>query len=161
MSQCTRLFALALLLSFGLVGCSASSDSDPSLTQADGNEGNIGLALSERCFEGTDPECIPVGGQHVMRPSAFEEAAVENAVARNDDQQRAVDITLTDEGAKVLHDLTAEADGSDDGTRLVMKAGDAILAAVSVRAPLSGDQVTLALGPEDDPDSVIALIQGD
>ncbi|WP_307370348.1 hypothetical protein [Microbacterium sp. W4I4] len=128
-------------------------------TPASQSGGSIQLAITQTCDAGSDPQCIPVGDEHLMRPSDFEEAAVETAVARNDDEQNAVDVTFTDEGAKVLNDLTTQASDAGTESRLLMKAGDEIVSAVSVMEPISGDQVTLGLSPQDDPDAVVELIQ--
>jgi hypothetical protein len=96
-----------------------------------------------------------MGGDRVMRPSAFENAAVEDAVAHSD----SVDVTFTDDGAEVLEDLTTQASAGGAESRLLVKVGDEIIAAVSVKEPLSGDHVTLGLSKEHDPDAVVAQIR--
>ncbi|MDQ0614880.1 hypothetical protein QF046_002521 [Microbacterium sp. W4I4] len=156
MTQQTARFAFVILVSLGLCGCAVAGDSE---TPASQSGGSIQLAITQTCDAGSDPQCIPVGDEHLMRPSDFEEAAVETAVARNDDEQNAVDVTFTDEGAKVLNDLTTQASDAGTESRLLMKAGDEIVSAVSVMEPISGDQVTLGLSPQDDPDAVVELIQ--
>lgn len=152
MTQRTSRFVLVILVSLGLCGCAAAGDST---TSAVPNGGSIQLALSTTCDAGSDPQCVPVGNDHVMRPSSFENATVENAVAHSD----SVDVTFTDNGTKVLHDLTTQASGAGDGSRLLVKVGDEIVAAVSVMEPLSGDHVTLGLSQERDPDALVELIQ--
>lgn len=156
MRQHAGRFVFVILVSLGLCGCAAAGDSTPPVTQ---NGGSVQLALSQKCGAGFDPQCIPVGDEHLMRPSGFEEAAVETAVARNDDQQNSVDVTFTPRGAEVLKDLTTQANDAGADSRLLVKVGDEIVAAVSVMEPLSGDHVTLGLSPEDDPDAIVELIQ--
>lgn len=95
-----------------------------------------------------------------MRPSGFEAAAVADAVANSHQQQNAVDITLTDDGASVLTDLTTQAADAGSESRLLLKIGGEIRAAVRVQEPLSGGQVTIGLSPEDDPRELIELIEG-
>lgn len=157
MAQHTRQLIVITLVTLGLWGCAAADTSNPPSTS---NEGSIELSLSETCDERSDPQCIHVGNQYVLQPSGFERAAVENAVAHNEEQQNTVDITFTDRGAKLFNELTAQASDADTESRLLLKVGDKILAAVSVHAPLSGDQVTLALSPEDDAYAIIEQIQG-
>ena len=157
MTQRTSGFALALLVSLGLCGCTAATDSSPS---PEPTGGSIGLAVSETCDEGSESQCIPVGNEHVMEPSVFEDAAVENAVASDTTEQSSIDVTFTDEGADVLHNLTTQASDADAESRLLIKVDDEILAAVAVHEPLSGDHVGLGLSPEDDPDAIIELIRG-
>lgn len=95
-----------------------------------------------------------------MEPSVFEDAAVENAVASDTTEQSSIDVTFTDEGADVLHDLTTQASDADAESRLLIKVDDEILGAVAVHEPLSGDHVGLGFSPEDDPDAIIELIRG-
>jgi hypothetical protein len=153
MTQRTTQFLLAILVSLGLCGCAAAGDST---TSAAPNRGSIQLALSTTCDAESDPQCIPVGNDHVMRPSSFENATVQNAVAHSD----SVDVAFTDNGAKVLNDLTTQASGVSAESRLLVKVGDEIVAAVSVMEPLSGHHVTLGLSQDHDPDAVVELIQG-
>lgn len=148
MTRRTTGLILVALVSMGLWGCAATGG------------GSIGVAISETCEAGADPDCINVGNQYVIQPSEFSEASVENASPRVEEQQKSVDITLTDEGAKTLNDLSTQAMDAGADTRLLLSVGDEILTAVTVQAPLSGDQVTLALSPEDDPDAIIERIQG-
>lgn len=154
-----RTFRLAViaLASLGICGCAAAGDGS---TSAAPHGGSIEFAVTETCAVGSDPQCISAGDQHVIRPDAFAEAAVEDVVASSDAQQNAVDITLTDSGANILEDLTTEASGADTESRLVVKAGDEILAAVAVREPLSGENLALGFAPEDDVDAVVKMIQG-
>lgn len=156
MTQHTARFAFVILVSLGLCGCAVAGDSE---TPAARRGGSIQMAVTQTCDAGSDPQCIPMGDEHLMRPSDFEEAAVETAVARTDDTQNAVDVTFTDQGAEVLNDLTTQASDADDESRLLVKAGDEIVSAVSVMEPISGNQVTFGLSPEDEADAIVELIQ--
>lgn len=157
MTQRKSPLVLVALLSMGLCGCAATGDSNPS-TGVEG--GSIELAVSEICAAESDPQCIPVGDEHVTQPSDFEEATVEDAAVSSDGQQNSLDVTFTANGARVLNDLTTQASSAGPESRLLMKVGDEIVAAVSVMEPLSGNQVTMALSPEDDSDAVVELIHG-
>ena len=147
---------LIILVSLGVCGCAQAADSNPSAAP---HGGSIELALSETCITGSD-QCIPVGDEHVIRPSGFEGAGVEDAVANSENQQNSVDVTFTDEGAKIVNDLTTQASGAGTESRLLVKVGDEIVAAVSVQEPLRGDRVAFGLSPEDDSDAIVELIRG-
>lgn len=120
----------------------------------------IELAVSETCIEGSDPQCTAVGSDYVVLPSAFEQAAVQEAVVSDSPQQNAVDVTFTSEGAAVLNDLTDEARRGGSESRLLFKIGDEVVAAVVVMEALDGDEVTIALSPEEDPQQVVDLLRG-
>ncbi len=117
------------------------------------------LALSETCTEGSDPQCIAVGDNHVMRPSTFERAPVADAAAGEGQRQDAVDITFTAEGAAVLHDLTGQAAKAGSDSRLLLKAGGEIIGATVVMEALLGDRITVALPPERTALEVIDLMR--
>ncbi|WP_336645529.1 hypothetical protein [Microbacterium sp. USHLN186] len=153
MTQRTTRCMLVVLALLSLCGCAAAGDSE---TTAASTRASLQLALSTTCDDASDPHCIPVGSERVLLPSTFENAAVENAVARSD----SVDVTFTDNGAEVLNDLTAQASGAGAEFRLLVKVGHEIIAAVSVMEPLNGDHVTLGLTQKHDPETVVALIQG-
>jgi len=150
-------FALVVLVSLALCGCSAAAV--PGATPALAG-GMIELAVSETCVEGSDPQCTAVGSDFVLVPPAFEQAGVEDAVVNESPQHNAVDVTLTSEGAAVLSNLTDEAAQAGGESRLLLKIGDEIRAAVEVIEPLNGDQVTIALSPEEDPQEVVDLLRG-
>lgn len=151
----TRRLALVVLVSMGLCGCSAATDTDQSQTP-DG--GLIELAVSETCAEGSDPQCTAVGGEWVILPTTFEKAAVDDAAVSDTAQRNAVDVTFSAEGASVLNSLTDQAARAGAEARLVFKVGDELLAAVAVMEALDGDQVTIALAPDDDPQQIVDLI---
>lgn len=150
-------FALVVFISLTVCGCSAATDFDEPPAPAGGT---IELAVSETCTAGSDPQCTPVGDEYVMRPVAFEKATVEEAVVSEGPQQNAIDVTFTSEGAAVLSDLTDRASQSGSESRLLVKIGDEIVAAVVVKEALDGDEVTIGLAPEDDPQEVIDLLHG-
>jgi hypothetical protein len=118
----------------------------------------IELAVAETCAEGSEPECTAVGGEWVILPSTFEQAAVEDAAVSDAPQRNAVDVTFSAEGASVLNALTDQAAQAGAEARLVFKVGDDLLAAVAVMEALEGDQVTIALSPDDDPQRIADLI---
>lgn len=157
MTYRTSRVAILVLASLVLGGCTATADTDTASSPAGGT---IELAISRTCNEGSDSRCLPVGDEHVMRPSGYDEAAVEKAVVSGDKQQNAVHITFTDDGAEVLTDLTTRAADAGSESRLLLKIGGEIRAAVRVEEPLSGERVTIGLAPEDDPQEVVELIRG-
>ena len=149
--------ALVVVASFSLCGCSPTIDAEATAPPAGGM---IELAVSETCVEGSDPQCAAVGGEHVVVPPAFEQAAVEDAVVNDSRQQDAVDVTFTAEGAAVVHDLTSQAAQTGGESRLLFRIGDEIRATVVVMEPLDGDQVTIVLSLQQDPQEVVDLING-
>lgn len=151
----TRRLALVVLVSLSLCGCSAATGTDQTPAPVGGV---IELAVSETCAEGSEPLCTEVGGEWVVLPSAFEQAVVEDAAVSDTQQQNAVDVTFSAEGAAVLHALTNQAAQAGAEARLVFKIGGELLAAVMVMEALDGDQVTIALSPDDDPQQIVDLI---
>ncbi|TFC52846.1 MULTISPECIES: hypothetical protein [unclassified Cryobacterium] len=100
-----------------------------------------------------------VNGDSVLLPSTFQEAGVKNSsVAENG--QSAVDVTFNDDGAKVWQELTEEAVGAGDSARLLIKIGDKLQAAVRVMDVSTGDQVQIALAPDESAQDLVDLIQG-
>lgn len=116
------------------------------------------MAISETCAEGSDPQCISVGEQYVLRPSAFERAAVDDAAVADGNQQNAVEVTFSAEGATVLNMLTKKAAAAGEQARLVLKIGDSIRAAVIVPEALEGNQITILLSPDDSAQDVVSLL---
>jgi hypothetical protein len=119
--------------------------------------GAIELAVSEACTEASEPQCTAVGGEWVVLPETFEQAAVDAAVV-SEGQQQAVELTFSDEGAAVVHALTDQAAEAGDQARLVLKIGDDLRAAVVVMEALNGNEVTISLSPDDDPQEMVDLI---
>lgn len=151
----TPRFALVALALLTLSACSAAAGDDAS----SGTGGTIELAVSETCTEGSDPQCVSVNGQSVLLPSAFEQAGVEeSAVAVNG--QNAVDVTFNEDGAAVFHALTEQAAGAGNAARLVIRIGGELQAAVQVMEALEGDQVQIAVSPDDSAQEIVDLIQG-
>ena len=152
-----RRLALVGLCALLLSGCSAAVDPDASPASAGGM---IELAVSEACVDGSDPQCTAIGGDYVVLPSAFVQAAVRDAVVSDSPQQNAVEVTFTSDGAAVLNDLTNEAVQGGSESRLLFKIGGDVVAAVLVMEAVDGDQVTIALSPEEDPQQVVDLLHG-
>ena len=67
-----RAFALAVLLSLSMCGCSAAADTDAVPASS---AGTLELAVSETCAAESDPQCVRVGDEDVMRPATFDRAA--------------------------------------------------------------------------------------
>ncbi|WP_157414986.1 SecDF P1 head subdomain-containing protein [Agromyces allii] len=100
-------------------------------------------------------------GEYVMVvESDFVHAGVETAEAVSDGSTDAVDVTFDEDGASVFQTLTAEAARSAGTARLVIKAGDEVLSAVTVVEPMQGDTAVIALPSGVDPDEVAAVIRG-
>lgn len=154
-SRTPRVF-LAVLAVLALSACSATAlpDEAPSDTA-----GMIEMAVSETCTEGSDSQCVSVNGQHVLLPSAFEQANVkDSSVAENG--KNAVEVTFDEDGAEVLHTLTETAAEAGESARLVMKIGGELRAAAAVMEALEGGQVQIHLSPDDSAQELVDLIQG-
>ncbi|MGP5732960.1 hypothetical protein [Arthrobacter rhombi] len=117
------------------------------------------MAVSEACAKGSDPECVPVKGDYVVLPSAFERADVKNATAAEGQGPNTVDVTFTKEGATVLHTLTEKAARANDSARLVMKSGGEIQAVVAVKEAVKEDHVQIDFSPDKSAQEAIDLIQ--
>jgi len=145
-------FTLSAVALLALSGCSTTAGA------ASDAGGMIEIAVSETCTDVSDSQCVSVNGTTVLIPAAFEEAGVTEAtVAEND--QSAVDVTFTADGAEVLHALTEEAAGAGESARLVIRIGGELRAAVVVMEALTGDQAQIALTPEADAQELVDLIQ--
>ena len=116
---------LQSILALALSGCATTAV--PGTTPTATPKGFLELAISETCTKGSDPQCILIGDDYVMHPATFEDAPVANAAASEGEQQDAVDITFTAEGAAVLHDLTGQAAQAGGDSRLLLKAGGEII----------------------------------
>jgi hypothetical protein len=138
-----------------LGACTTPAGADETPTRAGGT---IEMAISETCSSGSDPLCVTVNGESVLLPSAFEEAGVQDSGVAEDGQNM-VDVTFTADGATVLHTLTETAVAAGQSSRLVIKIGDELQAAVVVMEALTGNQVELALSPETNAEDIVALIQ--
>lgn len=152
-SRTGRLYLLVPVL-LALSACSAAGGAEAT---SPGARGAIELALSESCAEGSDSPCVVVNGHNILLPSTFERAGVEAAAVAEGEQQSAVDVTFTDDGAAVLRALTKQAAGTT--ARLVLKAGDEILAAVMVMEALDGEQLHIIISPDDDAQKIVELIR--
>lgn len=146
------LVALAVLV----LGACSAADGD-GVASADAG-GMIEMAVSETCTDLSE-SCVLVNGTSVVLPAAFEEAGVKEASVAASDQS-VVDVTFTEDGAEVLHDLTEEAAGAGDPARLmVIRIGGELRSAVMVMEALTGDQVQIGLSPEADAQEMVDLIR--
>ncbi|GAB3043809.1 hypothetical protein GCM10027052_27480 [Parafrigoribacterium mesophilum] len=150
-------FCLAVPVLLTLSACSAPGGASEA---ASSTEGAIELAVSETCIEASDPQCVSVNGQNVALPAAYQRVGVTDAAAAEGGGQHAVDVTLTHDGAAVLHSLTKKAAQAGQAARLVIKIGDEIRGAVVVMQALEGDQLQIALSPDDNAQEVVQQIQG-
>lgn len=149
-SRPTPLAVIALVV-VALSGCSAPVGATETPTNAGGV---IELAAAETCSDGSDPECVLINGESVLLPSAFERAGVEEAAVAAGDQN-AVDVTFDDDGALVLQTVTEQVFDAGDTARLVIRIEGETVAAVVVMEALTGDQVQIALSPEDSAQDVV------
>ncbi|GAA1525469.1 hypothetical protein BJ978_001405 [Agromyces terreus] len=156
-SQVWKFSAFGLLI-VAMSGCSAG-DNPGEGTPADG--GGIEMSVSQTCTSGSAPECVSVNGEYVMVLEAdFVHAGVETAEAVSVGDTNAVDVKFDEDGASVFQELTAEAAESAGTARLVIKAGDEVLSAVTVVEPMQGDTAVIALPPGADPDELVEMIRG-
>lgn len=157
MTSRTPRLPLVVLIVLALSACSAAVGTTKTSPVTGGT---IELAVSETCAEGADPQCVAVNGENVVLPSAFERASVENATVAEAKGQNAVDVTFNKDGAAVFHALTEKAARGGNSARLVMKAGNRLLAAVAVMHALEGDHVQINLSPDVSAQEVADLIHG-
>ena len=156
MSFRTSRLTLAAFMLVALSACSSSAGADET---ASGTRGAIDVAVSDTCIAGSDSHCVLVDGDSVLLPSTFREAGVKSASVAEDGQS-AVDVTFTEDGAKVWQDLTEEAIGAGDSARLLIKVGGELQSAGRVMETMKGDQVQIALGPDESAQDLVDLIQG-
>ena len=157
MTARTFRLTLAAIALFALSACSAADGTDEGLS---GTRGTIDMAVSDTCTAGSDSKCVLVNGQSVMLPSTFQEAGIkDSSVAANG--QSAVDVTFNEDGAKIFQSLTKEAAGAGDSARLLIRIGDDLQAAVRVMEALKGDQIQIALSPDESAQAIVDLIRGD
>ena len=139
--------AVITFLGLTLSGCSA-----------DDTGGTIEMALTETCVEGSGPQCVVVEGEAVREPAVFEQADVQSAV-RSQAQENAIEITFSPEGADVLADLTRKAVEAGTDSRVVLRVGGELVAAVVVMEPLEDAEVMISLGPDRDPEELLDRIR--
>lgn len=154
-SQTRRLYLLLPVL-VALSACSTVGGNDATSPKS---HGAILLAISEKCTEVSESQCVSVNGESIVLPSTYEPAGVEAAAVATGEGQSAVDVTFTDHGAAVLHTLTEQAAGGT--SRLVMKAGDKIIGAVVVAEALQGEELQIGLSPDASAQEIVDLIQRD
>jgi len=154
-SRTVRLYSVVLAV-LALSACSAAPGVDATSSV---RGGAIELAVSQTCAEGSDPQCVSVKGENVVLPAAFERAGVEDATVAEGEGQHAVDVTFGDDGAVVFHTLTGRAAGAGSSARLVIRIGGEIQGAVVVMQALEGDQIQIALSPDDNAPGIVDLIR--
>jgi preprotein translocase subunit SecD len=117
------------------------------------------MAVSDTCAAGSDSLCVLVNGESVSLPSTFAQAGVKDSSVAESGQS-AVNVTFTEDGAKVWQALTEEAVGAGDSARLLIRVGGELQSAVRVMEATKGDQVQIALGPDESAKELVDLIQG-
>lgn len=153
MTSRTLSIAAAMLAVLALSACSIGVNAESTDTG-----GTIEMAVSETCVEGAAAECVSAGGSYVLLPSVFEQADVEESRLA-DNGQNAVELKLDDNGAEVLHTLTAAAVEAGDSARLVLKIGGELQAAAMVMEALEGGQLQIAVSERDDAQELLDLIR--
>jgi len=156
MSFRTTRLTLAAIMLLALSACSSSAGADET---SSGTGGTIDMAVSDTCIAGSDSQCVLVDGDSVLLPSTFREAGVKSSSVAEGGQS-AVDVTFTEDGAKVWQELTEEAVGAGDSARLLIKVGGEVQTAVRVMEAMKGDQVQIALGTDESAQDLVDLIQG-
>lgn len=157
MTTRTRMIGLAVLTMLTLSACSTDTGADATTS---GAGGAIELAVAESCTEANEPACVAVQGEHVVLPSDFERASVENAAVVEGHGPNAVDLTFTKDGATVLKMLTENAARAGNSARLVIKIGGEIQSVVAVMEAVDNGRVQLELPPDEDAEKVVDLLQG-
>lgn len=156
MAHHSRRIALILGVALFLCGCSAAVKAEKSSGPI---RGVIEVAVTERCADGSDSQCIAVGGEYVALPASFEKVTVTSASV-SAEQPNAVDVTLTSQGATTLGDISERAAQGGEKSRLLIKIGKDALAAVIPMASFTRKHVTIALSPESDARKMADLLNG-
>ncbi|MFN3601539.1 MAG: hypothetical protein ACK4UY_09150 [Dietzia sp.] len=168
MTKLTPTLALTLLAT--LTGCSSAGTVEEQSTTppqtsneaSDATRGAVELAVSQTCAPGSDPQCIPFYGEHILvESSAFERAGVD--LASSDPSSGELDmitVQLASDGTEVVRRMTAEALQGGDHARLVMKVGDDVISAVRVQGELHGDHLQVALPPDAPTEDILANLNG-
>ena len=128
--------------------------------------GGLGVAVTSTCEYGSDPQCLDVAGQYVLvDPAAFRRAGVASVeVTGSDDSQaddgQAVSVRFDEEGAALFREATAEAADAGGDARLLLRAGDVVVSAVTVLQEIEGDTVQILPGDEDAQDLADRILAG-
>lgn len=120
--------------------------------------GAIDLAVTETCLLTEDTKCVSVDGQGVIQPKRFERADVAEAAVATSPEPRAIDVTLTSDGAKTLSSLTKRVLEAGDTARLILRYGGEIRSAVSVMESIDTGEFQLGLAPDADPEQTVASL---
>jgi len=156
----TRWFYTLVPVLFLLSACTtAGANPPPSATGTPSSSGgSIGLAVSKTCAEMSDPQCVSVNGEDIVRPSAFDKAGVDSATVDHSTKQDVVDVTFDKDGAAILHTLTKQAMQDGSTARLIVEIGGNLKAAVTVLHTLDGPELELLLAPDDNAKHVVQQI---
>ncbi|MCW4464745.1 hypothetical protein OK351_04395 [Glutamicibacter sp. MNS18] len=144
---------LALLM-VGLSSCSASGVD----ATGTGSAGVLELAVAETCADGSAPECVPVNGEHLVLPPSFEQAGVRDATVAEGQGTATIEVIFTEDGGRILQDLSSQAVESGDSSRLAIKVGDEIRASVVVMDVIKENRVQMSFGSEESAQEILELI---
>lgn len=118
--------------------------------------GSLELAVSAGCAPESASECVAVGAGRVLEPAGYEAAGVSSAEIVDG---ASIAIELDAAGEELLEELSREAASAEDG-RLLIRAGEEIVAAPVVMDPMSDGRVLVTVGPEEDAERILSLIRG-
>ena len=154
MASRTAKLTLAALALLALSACSSPAGCGEAAT---GSGGTIEMAVSSTCTTEADSQCEMVNGESVVLPSTFQQVGVQDSSVA-EDQQSAVDVKFTSDGAKVWQELTEEAVDAGDSARLLIRIGDKLQTAVRVMDASTDDQVQIALSADVNAQDLVDLI---
>ncbi|WP_205827248.1 hypothetical protein [Microbacterium excoecariae] len=80
-----------------------------------------------------------------MADGAFRDVEVKAVSEPGDEQENTLTLELTQNGVAVLETSTITVSEAGEGSRLLMKVGDAVISAVRVMEPLHGEQLIMRL----------------
>ena len=152
----TAKLTLAALVLLALSACSSPAGAGAG-GAATGSGGRIEMAVTSTCTTASDSECEMVNGVSVVLPATFQQVGVQDSSVA-EDQQSAVDVKFTGDGAKVWQELTEQAVEAGDSARLLIRIGDKLQTAVRVMAASADDQVQIALSPDENAQDLVDLI---
>ncbi|TXK56022.1 hypothetical protein FVP63_04820 [Salinibacterium sp. dk5596] len=116
------------------------------------------MAISETCINGSGPDCVLVNGEHIALPPSFERASVERAIA-SVGGQHSVSVTFDSDGAAIFTSLAEQAASAQPPTRMLLKIGGEVKAAVSVVEVPQTPHMEILFAPEENVDRLVELIQ--
>lgn len=142
MGRSWRIGLAGMLLALGACGQVAAEDPDRSTSD---RGGAVQLAASQTCTPGSGPDCVSVGGEHiVVTASDFIRVGVVSATPARDGIP-AIDVEFDAEGAMAFSQASKDVVEKGDGGRLVLRADEHVLGAVRVPSPLAPSELRIFL----------------